>query len=62
MDVDPSSAQHTLEHGGKTYSFCSGGCQTAFAANPRKYLDTGYKASMLGAMWGRIRGLFGMRA
>jgi YHS domain-containing protein len=28
----------TAEHEGKTYYFCSGGCQRMFAAEPTKYL------------------------
>ncbi|HEY2135011.1 MAG TPA: YHS domain-containing protein, partial [Xanthobacteraceae bacterium] len=38
MDVDPESAQHRAEHGGKMYYFCSAGCRTKFAAAPAKYL------------------------
>ena len=35
MTVDPHSAKHRGEHGGRTYYFCSPGCKTKFLANPR---------------------------
>jgi Cu+-exporting ATPase len=46
MSVDPQSAQHTAEHEGKTYYFCAPGCKKAFEAEPAKYLDPNYRASM----------------
>ena len=46
MDVDPKTSRHTAQHGGKTYYFCSPGCKKSFEANPAKYLDPNYKASM----------------
>ncbi len=38
MAVDPHTARHRAEHGGKTYYFCSAGCRTKFVADPAKYL------------------------
>lgn len=46
MEVDPQTAKHTLEYEGTTYYFCAPGCRAAFQADPRKYLDSGYKPSM----------------
>ena len=46
MDVDPKTARHTVEHNGKTYYFCAPGCKRSFEADPAKFLDPGYKASM----------------
>ncbi len=46
MDVDPASAQHTGEYQGQIYYFCAPGCRKAFEADPKKYLDPGYKPSM----------------
>ncbi len=41
MDVDPETAKHKAEHGGKTYYFCAAGCRTKFIAEPLKYLEQG---------------------
>ncbi len=38
MTVDPDTAQHTHEHGGERYYFCSRGCHDKFAADPDAYL------------------------
>ena len=38
MTVDPATAKHQAEHGGKTYYFCSAGCRDKFAADPARYL------------------------
>lgn len=38
MSVDPHTARHTAEHGGRTYYFCSAGCRTRFLADPARYL------------------------
>lgn len=38
MSVDPSAAEATHEHAGKTYYFCCGGCKEKFIADPAKYL------------------------
>ena len=56
MNVEESSAKHTLEHQGKTYYFCAAGCKSTFAENPGKYLDSSHKPSMLGALGDRIKG------
>jgi len=39
MAVDPSKARHSLEHAGKTYYFCCGGCAEKFKADPDRYLN-----------------------
>lgn len=38
MKVDPATTRHTHTHGGRTYYFCSAGCQARFIANPASYL------------------------
>jgi Cu+-exporting ATPase len=38
MNVDPATAKHRLEHAGKSYYFCCGGCAEKFKADPEKYL------------------------
>src|ERR1700722_1338731 len=38
MWVDPRTAKHKAEHGGKTFFFCSAGCRGKFVAAPAKYL------------------------
>ncbi|MDP9136767.1 MAG: YHS domain-containing protein, partial [Pseudomonadota bacterium] len=38
MTVDPRTAKHRGEHGGRTYYFCSSGCKTKFLAEPARYL------------------------
>ena len=38
MMVDPTTAQHRHDHGGKTFFFCSAGCEAKFAADPESYL------------------------
>src|SRR5215203_2260695 len=40
MLVDPHSAKHSHQHGGRTYYFCSGGCLAKFVAEPAKYLSS----------------------
>ena len=37
MSVDPAKAAASVEHEGRTYSFCSKGCAASFAADPHKY-------------------------
>ena len=39
MTVDPHTARHRAEHGGRPYYFCSAGCRGKFEADPGKYLD-----------------------
>jgi YHS domain-containing protein len=38
MEVDEKSAAATYDYQGKTYYFCSPGCQADFAKEPEKYL------------------------
>ena len=38
MTVDPHTTQHRHTHQGRTYYFCSAGCQSKFVAQPAKYL------------------------
>jgi Cu+-exporting ATPase len=38
MTVDPHSAKHRADHGGRTYYFCCAGCRAKFVADPLKYL------------------------
>jgi len=39
MTVDPSTATHRSEVGGKTYFFCSSGCKESFDRQPDRYLE-----------------------
>jgi YHS domain-containing protein len=48
MQVDTDTAQHTAEHEGKTYYFCSRGCKLDFEDEPERYLDPAHKPSMEG--------------
>ena len=45
MEVQTDSAQHTLDHQGTTYHFCSKGCRLEFGDDPEKYLDAEYQPS-----------------
>ena len=38
MSVDPHTAKHRREHGGRTYYFCSARCAEKFEAAPEEYL------------------------
>jgi P-type Cu+ transporter len=38
MSVDPATAKHRAEHGGKTVFFCSGRCREKFVTDPARYL------------------------
>ncbi|MGE0652290.1 MAG: YHS domain-containing protein, partial [Alphaproteobacteria bacterium] len=38
MDVDPHTAKFCAEFGGRTYYFCSAGCEAKFKADPERYL------------------------
>ncbi len=38
MQVEISSAKYTYDHAGKTYYFCSAGCQKNFSRKPDQYL------------------------
>ena len=37
MSVDPHTAKHRSEHGGRSYYFCSAGCLAKFQADPARY-------------------------
>jgi Cu+-exporting ATPase len=39
MTVDPGTSRHRFDYRGETFHFCSAGCRTKFAADPKKYLD-----------------------
>jgi len=39
MNLDPSSSQHRFDYRGETFHFCSAGCRSKFAADPKPYLD-----------------------
>jgi P-type Cu+ transporter len=39
MTVDPQKARGKAEHAGRTYYFCSAGCEARFKADPAKYLS-----------------------
>src|SRR5271166_6925550 len=38
MNVDPEKAKAKVEHGGKSYYFCSAGCAQKFELGTEKYL------------------------
>lgn len=40
MKVDPVAAQHSVEHEGGTYVFCSKHCLEAFRSDPKRYLES----------------------
>jgi len=39
MNVNPATAKHVYEHGGKKYYFCCAACADKFKANPQGYLN-----------------------
>jgi Cu+-exporting ATPase len=39
MTVDPATARHHADHGGRLYHFCSGNCRARFLADPGKYVE-----------------------
>jgi P-type Cu+ transporter len=39
MSVDPAMSKHRFDYRGETFHFCSAGCRTKFAADPKKYLE-----------------------
>lgn len=39
MTVDPATSKHRFDDDGRTFHFCSAGCKTKFAADPKKYLE-----------------------
>jgi YHS domain-containing protein len=38
MDVDPATARHSTEHGGRTIYFCAPSCKKQFLADPTAFL------------------------
>ena len=38
MQVNPATAKHVREHGGKNYYFCCNGCAEKFVSSPQNYL------------------------
>jgi len=38
IQVDPAKAAGTSQHNGKTYYFCSKGCQAKLDANPAQFV------------------------
>ena len=39
MNVNPATAKHIHDHGGKNYYFCCAPCVEKFKADPAKYLN-----------------------
>ncbi|HET8668971.1 MAG TPA: YHS domain-containing protein, partial [Terriglobales bacterium] len=48
MQVDPPKAAGQVEHGGKTYHFCSQHCVSKFREDPEKYLDPNCRPASMG--------------
>ena len=48
MDVEPATAEHVTVHEGKTFYFCARRCKETFEADPQRYVDPDYQASMPG--------------
>ena len=46
MNVEPSTAKHSLDHGGKTYYFCCASCREKFRVHPEQYLAPRPKAGL----------------
>ncbi|MCA9829841.1 MAG: YHS domain-containing protein [Dehalococcoidia bacterium] len=40
MDVDPATAKHTVEYGGRVIAFCAPSCRKQFLADPAAYLPS----------------------
>jgi Cu+-exporting ATPase len=59
MEVDPASAAGTVEHAGRTWLFCSAGCQEAFSAHPERYGPSGPHPAARRAMGAREAGKAG---
>jgi Cu+-exporting ATPase len=45
MKVDPTASRHRLDHGGRTFHFCSARCQEKFVAAPASFLVKSEKAT-----------------
>jgi Cu+-exporting ATPase len=54
MWVDPEKTQHTADHAGEAYYFCSAGCRTKFLADPKRYLHPETAAPVAPAPAGTI--------
>ena len=48
MKVKKKEASATLEHGGKTYYFCSDSCKKEFIKNPAKYVGSETETKSMG--------------
>jgi P-type Cu+ transporter len=46
MEVDTTTSELSLEHGGTTYWFCGRGCLLEFKDDPEKYLAPDHTPSM----------------
>jgi Cu+-exporting ATPase len=46
MSVDPHTTAHRHTYQGRPYYFCSAGCRTKFAADPKKYLADAEQAAV----------------
>src|ERR1700739_1768932 len=54
MSVDVEKAKAGVEHGGRTYYFCCGGCAQKFESDPDRYLATTTENKKTGAAAERI--------
>src|SRR5580693_7931690 len=55
MSVDPATANHRAEHGGKTFVFCSGRCREKFVTDPARFVAAPAHAAA-GAAHGHAHG------
>ena len=55
MSVDPATAKHKAEHGGKTFVFCSGRCREKFVTDPAQFVAAPAHAAA-GAAHGHAHG------
>ena len=56
MSVDPATARHRAEHGGRSYVFCGARCRERFLADPARFLAPGpaapaNPAAPAGTLW-----------
>ena len=54
MSVDVENAKARVEHGGRTYYFCCGGCAQKFVSDPERYLATATENKSAGAAVERV--------
>jgi YHS domain-containing protein len=40
MEVDPATAKHTVQYGGRTIAFCAPSCKKRFTADPGAYISS----------------------